>query len=327
MSQSRVRLDPFVERFLEGLKAEGGPPLEEQTPQEARAGDLAGQLAADVVMLPVDADERRLPVGPGGEVLVRIVRPRPSAGVLPAVMYFHGGGWVLGDRTTYDRATRDLAHASGAAVVFVEYTRSPEARYPVAVEEAYAATAWIAEHGADVGLDGTRLAVAGDSAGGNLAAVTALLAKRRGGPRLAHQVLLYPALDAGLDTPSYDEFAEGPFLTRSQMAWFWDHYAPDTGVRGDPTASPLRASRDELAGLPPALVVTAEADVLRDEGEAYARSLLDAGVPAVAVRYLGAIHSFTAQNPLAASPVTRAAYDQVGRTLRQALDSGRPAPA
>ncbi|MFS4092588.1 alpha/beta hydrolase fold domain-containing protein [Streptomyces sp. AF1A] len=323
MSSSQIRLDPLAERFLADLEARNAPPLESRTPQEARADDLAGQLAADVAMAPVDTDERTLPVGPGGEVLVRIVRPRQSTGPLPAVMYFHGGGWVLGDRHTYDRATRDLAHASGAAVVFVEYTRSPEARYPVAVEQAYAATAWIGEHGAKAGLDGARLAVAGDSAGGNLAAVTALLAKRRGGPRLAHQVLLYPALDAGFDTPSYQEFAEGPFLTRSQMVWFWDHYAPDPAVRSEPTASPLRATKDELAGLPPALVVTAEADVLRDEGEAYARLLLDAGVPVVAVRYLGAIHSFTAQNPLAAGPVTRAAIDQVGRTLRQAFDAGR----
>lgn len=320
---SPIRLDPYAERFLADLATSAAPPLEDQSPEEARAGALAAQQAADVVMRPVDVQERRLPVGPGGEVIVRITRPQPSTGTLPAVMYFHGGGWVLGDRISYDRTTRDLAHASGAAVVFVEYSRSPEARYPVAVEEAYAATAWIAEHGLELDLDGARLAVAGDSAGGNLAAVTALLTTRRGGPRLAHQVLFYPALDAGFDTPSYKRFAEGPFLTRSQMKWFWNHYAPDTAVRTEPTAAPLRTPVEELAGLPPALIITAEADVLRDEGEAYARRLMDAGVPVVAVRYLGAIHSFTAQNPLAASPITQAAIDQAGQTLRQALAGQR----
>jgi acetyl esterase len=318
-----IHLDPYAERFLADLAATDAPALESQTPQDARAGALAVQQTADVVMLPVDIEERKLPVGPSGEVLIRIVRPQPSSGTLPAVMYFHGGGWVLGDRTSYDRTTRDLAHASAAAVVFVEYSRSPEARYPVAVEQAYAATAWIAEHGLQLGLDGARLAVCGDSAGGNLATVTALLAKKRGGPRLQHQVLFYPSLDAGFDTPSYNQFADGPFLTRSQMQWFWNHYAPDPAVRADPTAAPLRATTDELSGLPPALVITAEADVLRDEGEAYARRLMDAGVPVAAVRYLGAIHSFTAQNPLAGSPITQAAIAQAGQTLRQALAGRR----
>jgi acetyl esterase len=318
-----VHLDPYAERFLAALTAADAPPLESQTPQEARAGALAGQRAAQAVLKPVHIEEQRLPMGPGGEVLVRIVRPQPSSGMLPAVMYFHGGGWVLGDRISYDRKTRDLAHASGAAVVFVEYTRSPEARYPVALEEAYAATAWIAEHGLELSLDGARLAVAGDSAGGNLATAAALLAKRRSGPHLLQQVLFYPSLDAGFDTPSYEQFADGFFLTRSQMEWFWDHYAPDLSVRTEPTAAPLRATTEELAGLPPALVITAEADVLRDEGEAYARKLMEAGVPVIAVRYLGAIHSFTAQHPLAASPLTQAAIDQAGQVLRQAFAGRR----
>lgn len=319
-----VRLDPYAERFLAQLAAADAPPLESQSPPEARAGALAGQRAAQAVLKPVRIQEQRLPIGPGGEVLVRIVRPEASSGTLPAVMYFHGGGWVLGDRISYDRTTRDLAHASGAAVVFVEYTRSPEARYPVALEEAYAATAWIAEHGLELGLDGTRLAVAGDSAGGNLATAAALLAKRRGGPRLLQQVLFYPSLDAGFDTPSYEQFTDGFFLTRSQMQWFWNHYAPDRSARTEPTAAPLRATTEELAGLPPALVITAEADVLRDEGEAYARKLVEAGVPVVAVRYLGAVHSFTAQDPLAASPLTRAAINQAGQALCQALAALRP---
>ncbi|MEV6995535.1 alpha/beta hydrolase [Streptomyces sp. NPDC093228] len=318
-----VRLDAYAERFLAQLAAADAPPLESQSVPDARAAALAGQRAAKAVLKPVHIQEQHLPVGPGGTVLVRIVRPKASSGTLPAVMYFHGGGWVLGDRISYDRKTRDLAHASGAAVVFVEYTRSPEAGYPVALEEAYAATAWIAEHGLEYGLDGARLAVAGDSAGGNLATAAALLAKRRGGPRLLQQVLFYPALDAGFDTPSYEQFADGFFLTRTQMQWFWNHYAPDRSVRTEPTAAPLQATTKELAGLPPALVITAEADVLRDEGEAYARKLTEAGVPVVAVRYLGAIHSFTAQDALAASPLTQAAINQAGQALGQALAAPR----
>ncbi|GAA3834415.1 alpha/beta hydrolase [Streptomyces chiangmaiensis] len=319
-----VHLDAYAKRFLAQLAAADAPPLETLSPAEARADALAGRSAAQAVLKPVHIHEQHLPIGPGGTVLVRIVRPEGSSGVLPAVMYFHGGGWVLGDRFSYDRTTRDLAHAGGVAVVFVEYARSPEARYPVALEEVYAATAWIAEHGQELGLDGSRLAVAGDSAGGNLATAVALLAKRRGGPRLLQQVLFYPALDAGFDTPSYERFADGFFLTRAQMRWFGDRYAPDRSVRTEPTAAPLRATTAELAGLPPALVITAEADVLRDEGEAYARKLTQAGVPVVAVRYLGAIHSFTAQDALAASPLSQAAIDQAGQALRQALAAPRP---
>ncbi|WP_107439987.1 alpha/beta hydrolase [Streptomyces sp. 142MFCol3.1] len=322
-THSPVHLDPQAERFLAQLAAADSPPLESQSPSDARAGALDAQRAAQAVLKPVHIHEQHLPIGPRGTVLVRIVRPEGSSGLLPAVVYCHGGGWVLGDRTSYDRTTRDLAHAGGMAVVFVEYTRSPEARYPVALEEVYAATAWIAEHGQELGLDGSRLAVAGDSAGGNLATAAALLAKRRGGPHLLQQVLLYPALDAGFDTPSYEQFADGFFLTRTQMQWFWDHYAPDRSVRTEPTAAPLRATAQELAGMPPTLVITAEADVLRDEGEAYARRLTQAGVPVVAVRYLGAIHSFTAQDALAASPLTQSAINQAGQALRHALTAPR----
>ncbi|AHG93234.1 alpha/beta hydrolase fold-3 domain-containing protein (plasmid) [Gemmatirosa kalamazoonensis] len=234
-------------------------------------------------------------------------------------MYFHGGGWVMGDERTHDRIVRALATQVGAAVVFVDYTRAPEARFPVAIEESYVATTWIAEHGLSLGIDGTRLAVVGDSAGANMATVVALLARRRGGPRVALQVLLYPATDARMDTPSYDEFARGFFLTREMMAWSWNHYLPDVTARQQPTASPLRATLDELRGLPPALVITAEYDVLRDEGEAYARRLAEAGVPVTAVRYLGAIHDFATMARLADSPTQRAAIAQAVHTLRDAL--------
>jgi acetyl esterase len=231
-------------------------------------------------------------------------------------MYFHGGGWVLNDQETYDRLIREVANGAEAAVVFVNYTRSPEGRYPVAVEEAYAATQWGATNGVTLGLDTERLAVAGDSSGGNLATVVALLAKERGGPALACQVLFYPTVDADFDTDSYQQFAGGPFLTRNAMKWFWDQYAPDVARRAEPTASPLRASVDQLRGLPPALIMTAEFDVLRDEGEAYARRLGEAGVPVTAVRYLGTIHAFTVLNALANTPAARAAIAQASSVLR-----------
>jgi acetyl esterase len=232
-------------------------------------------------------------------------------------MYFHGGGWVLGDKEAYDRVLREIANGADAAVVFVNFTRSPEARYPVAVEEVYAATEWIAKNGWSLNLDGSRLAVVGDSAGGNLATVTALLAKERGGPAIACQVLLYPTTDSGLDTDSYYQFADGHFLTRKTMEWFWNHYAPDVSVRTEPTASPLRASLEQMSGLPPALVITAEFDVLRDEGEAYARKLTAAGVRVTAVRYLGTIHAFTVLNVLADTSAARGAIAQVNNELRR----------
>src|SRR5262249_50708763 len=203
--------------------------------------------------------------------------------VLPAVLYVHGGGWILGNAGTHDRLVRELAVGAGAAVAFVEYDRSPEAHHPVAIEQAYATARWIVAHGAGRGLDAKRLAVAGDSVGGNMAAVLAILAKQRGDVRFVHQSLYYPVTDAGQGTASYREFADGPFLTAKGMAWFWDAYLPDRGKRSDVTASPLRASRDQLAGLPPALVIVDENDVLRDEGEVYARRLIQAGVPTTSV--------------------------------------------
>lgn len=320
-----VRLDPYARGFLDAVEAAGGPPLEALSPRQARARAAAGS-GTPVVLPPADIDEREIEAGPGRSVLLRTVRPRGARGPLPVVVYAHGGGWVLGDRHTYDRAVRELAHASGAAVAFVEYSRSPEARYPTALREVYAAVAWLARHGAVLGLDGTRLAVAGDSAGANLATAAAMLAARRGTPRLRAQVLFYPALDAGFDTPSYREFAEDHFLTESQMRWFWDQYTADAAVRTEPTAAPARAAAEDLAGLPPTLIVTAEADVLRDEGEAYARALLAAGVEVTAVRYLGTVHSFTAQDPLAGSPAARAATAQAGWMLRQALAEPDPDP-
>jgi acetyl esterase len=224
------------------------------------------------------------------------------------VLYFHGGGWVLGDKETHDRLVRELATGAQATVVFVANTPAPEARYPVAIEQAYAATAWVARNGTAIGVDPARLALAGDSVGGNMVAAVTLLAKERQGPRIAFQLLFYPVTDASFDNASHTQFAEGPWLTRQAMGWFWDSYAPDVAVRNEPTASPLRASLAQLQGLPPALVITDENDVLRDEGEAYAHKLMAAGVPVTATRYLGAIHDFVLLNPIAqATAALRAA--------------------
>jgi acetyl esterase len=311
-------IEPTTVAFLRALESKSGTPPHELSVPEARRQQSEMQ-AVGAPRPPADVTDLRLPTGPTGEVPVRIVRPADSSGDLPAVLYFHGGGWVVGGMDTHDRLVRELAHAAGAAVVFVDYARSPEARYPVALEQGYAAAAWVAERGRELRLDRSRLAVAGDSSGGNLATAVALLARQRGGPKVASQVLLLPATDAGFDTPSYREFADGPFLTRELMRWFWGQYAPDPAARNEITASPLRASAGQLRGLPPALVITAENDPLRDEGEEYARRLIAAGVEVTATRYLATIHAFVLLDALAGTPAARAAVAQAGAFLKSTL--------
>jgi len=223
---------------------------------------------------------------------------------------------MLGDTETHDRLVREIAIGAQATVVFLEYARSPQAKYPVAIEQAYTATTWVAEHGAAIGVDPSRLAVAGDGVGGNLATVTTLLAKERGGPPIEFQVLFYPVTDANFETPSYRAFgAEGYWLTSETMRWFWDSYVP-APERKEFTVSPLQASLEQLRGLPPALIMTCENDIVRDEGEAYAHKLMAAGVPVIATRYLGAIHDLVLLNPITGTPAARAAIAQVINTLR-----------
>jgi acetyl esterase len=311
-------LDATIDDFLKKLAAQGGPPLYTLSPAGARAV-LAGVQAGEIARFEADSEDCTISGGPTGEISLRIVRPRGVPGPLPVVLYFHGGGWVLGDKETHDRLVREIATGAQATVVFVDYTRSPEAHYPVAIEQAYAATQWIAENGATIKVDPSRLALAGDSVGGNMVAAVTLLAKERQGPPIAFQVLFYPVTDATFDTASYSQFAEGPWLTRKAMEWFWDSYASDVAVRTEPTASPLRASLAQLQGLPPALVITDEVDVLRDEGEAYAHRLIEAGVPVTATRYLGAIHDFVLLNPIAQSLPARAAIAQATAALRAAF--------
>jgi acetyl esterase/lipase len=268
---------------------------------------------------PVDEEWVTVPGGPTGAVKARIVRPAGASGTLPVIIYIHGAGWVFGNAHTHDRLVRELAVGADAAVVFPEYALSPEARYPVAIEQNYAVARWVVTDGAARGLDPARIAVAGDSVGGNMSAALTLMAKDRGDVPLAAQVLFYPVTDAAFDTGSYHQFATGYFLRRDAMQWFWDQYTTDPAQRAQITASPLRASTGQLAGLPPALVITAEADVLRDEGEAYAAKLRAAGVPVTAVRYQGITHDFVMLNALRGTNAADAAITQAAGYLRRAL--------
>jgi acetyl esterase len=267
----------------------------------------------------VEITDTTIPGGPSDAVSVRILRPKGAQGQLPVILYTHGAGWVFGNSHTHDRLVRELAVGTGAAVVFPDYSLSPEARYPTAIEEIYSVLGWVAEHGAEQDLDGARIAVAGDSVGGNMTAALTLMAKQRSGPVLRAQVLFYPVTDASFDTGSYHEFAEGYFLRRDAMQWFWDQYTTDEDERGEITASPLRATTNDLAELPKALVITGEADVLRDEGEAYARKLREAGVDVTATRYEGIIHDFVMLNALRGTKAAGAAIAQAIEYIRRAL--------
>jgi acetyl esterase len=260
-----------------------------------------------------------VPGGPTGEVSITVYRPAGAVGTLPVVLYTHGAGWVFGDAHTHDRLVRELTTRAEAATVFVSYSLSPEARYPVALEQIYTVLEWIAADGAAHDLDPDRIAVAGDSVGGNMTAAIAIMSKQRGGPRIAGQLLYYPVTDASFDTGSYHQFATGYWLRRDAMQWFWDQYTTDPAQRAEVTASPLRASLDELSGLPRALVINGEADVLRDEGEAYAARLRAAGVPVTSVRYNGTIHDFVMLNALRDSNTAKAATAQGGEFLRAIL--------
>jgi len=319
-NQKTPILEPKTQAFVDALNAQGGRPLYELSYADARKV-LEDAQAIEVRKLPADVEEKILPVGPGGEVSVRIYRPKGAKGLLPVVMYFHGGGWILGSKNTHDRLLRDLVNGSNAAFVFVNYTPSPEAQFPVPIEQDYAATKYIAEHGKELGLDSSRLAVAGDSVGGNMVAVVTQLAKERKGPAIRCQVLFYPVTDSSLSQKSYEEFADGPWLTKRAMEWFWDAYAPNKEDRKKTTASPLSATVEQLKGLPPALLIVDENDILRDEGEAYARKLIQSGVDVTAVRVLATHHDFALLNALADTPATKATVLLASQKLAEALSS------
>jgi len=307
-----------IRQFLDALNSSGAKPIEQLSPQDARQVLTDAQNSVHVDLSGIETSEKVIDVE-GTELTLHIVKPAGVATKLPVFMFFHGGGWVLGDYPTHERLVRDLVVESGAMAVFPEYTRSPEAQYPTAIHQAYAATQWVSEHGGDIGADGRKLAVVGNSVGGNMAAVVSLMAKDKGGPRITFQALLWPVTDAHFDTASYRDLSEGYFLTHNMMIWFWDNYTQDTAQRRETYASPLQAPTDSLQGLPPALVQTAHSDVLRDEGEAYARKLNEAGVDVIAVRYNGLIHDWGLLNPLATVPEVRTAITQVATELKKRL--------
>ncbi|MBC7574400.1 MAG: alpha/beta hydrolase fold domain-containing protein [Herminiimonas sp.] len=307
-----------VQAFLQKLEAGGGKPIEQLSPVEARKVLAGAQSSVKLTLPAADVSEKTINAG-GGDIKLTIVRPAGATGILPAFMFFHGGGWVLGDFPTHERFVRDLVVQSGAVAVFVNYTPSPEAKYRVAIDQAYAATKWVAENGKEIRVDGARLAVAGNSVGGNMATVVALMAKEKGGPKLRAEVLFWPVTDANFETPSYKQFADGHFLTRNMMKWFWDNYTTDAAKRKEITASPLLATVEQLKGLPPTLIQTAENDVLRDEGEAYGRKLDAAGVQVTIVRYNGLIHDFGLLNAISQVPAVRSSLEQAGQELKKHL--------
>jgi acetyl esterase/lipase len=312
-------LEPAAAAFAE---ATANPPyLFDLPPAEGRKAVDEVQ-SGEIDKPQIDEEWITVPGGPTGSVRARIVRPAGVEGTLPVILYIHGAGWVFGNAHTHDRLVRELVVGANAAVVFPEYDLSPEARYPVAIEQNYVVARWVVQQGTSKGLDGTRLAVAGDSVGGNMTAALTLMAKERGDVPLVQQVLFYPVTDANFDTGSYHQFATGYFLRRDGMQWFWDQYTTDEAERAQITASPLRARTEQLTGLPPALVITGEADVLRDEGEAYANKLREAGVPVTAVRFQGIIHDFVMLNALRETHAAQAAITLAISTLRTALHAG-----
>lgn len=310
---------PFLEPAAQELAdaTSGHPQIHEVPPAEGR--DILASLQSGEGVAKPDIDEQWVTVDAGdyGQVRTRIIRPAGASGTLPVVLYIHGAGWVLGDENTHDRLVRELATGAGVACVFPVYDRAPEAKYPTQIEQNYAVGKWIAQNGAEYDLDASRLAVCGDSVGGDMAAVFALMAKERGDVQVKRQILLYPVTDANFDTPSYLQFQDGYYLTRAGMMWFWDQYAPDPSQRQDPWVSPLHASLDQLRDLPPTLVITDEADVLRDEGEAYAARMREAGVDVTAVRVEGMLHDFLMLDSLRDCKATNVARHLAVDALRE----------
>lgn len=314
---SDPHLDEGTRAFLQTINT-GGPPLESLSPAAARQVLVDLQASAKVDVSGIDVSEKTI-TQDGYTVHLHIVRPEKISGILPVFLFIHGGGWILGDFPTHLRLVRDLVVASGYAAVFVNYTPSPEARYPQAVNEIYAAAKWVARNGSEIFVDGKRLAIVGNSVGGNMSTVTSLMAKEKGGPDIKVQVLMWPIVDADFDTESYRLFGKDRFLTTPLMKWMYNHYTTDPEQRKEIYASPLRATTEQLSGLPPTLIQVAENDVLRDEGEAYGRKLDAAGVHVTTVRYNGMIHDFGLLNGLAHLPATQSMILQAAAELKRYL--------
>jgi acetyl esterase len=311
------RLSREVKAFLKLLNS-GGVALEKLTPIEARQVLVDAQASFPVDLSGIDEFEKTI-TADGYPITLNIVRPEGIKNTLPVFIFIHGGGWVLGDYPTHKRMVRDLVVLSGFAGVFVNYTRTPDAQYPQAINEIYAATKWAAEHGEEIGVDGKNLAVVGNSVGGNMTAVTTLMAKEKGGPHIKLQIMMWPIVDADFETNSYHQFGDMRFLTVPTMKWMYDMYIADPEKRKDIYASPLQATVEQLKGLPPALVVVAESDILHDEGTAYGRKLNEAGVDVTLVQYDGMIHDFGLLNGLAEVPAVRSLFVQAAAELKKHL--------
>ena len=316
-----MALHPQCKAFIDLLASAGGKPLEELPVAEARlaAGGLANFGGEE---RPVAEVQNRTIPGPAGPIAVRVYRPVLKE-TLPTLIYFHGGGFVICSLDTHDRECRNLANASGCAVISVDYRLAPENKYPAAVEDAYAAAQYVSEHAAEFGIDPQRIGVGGDSAGGNLATIVAIRSRERGGPLLKFQLLIYPLVDFADNSPSMQQYAKDYFLTRESMDWFTDCYLPSRAIASEPSASPLNAA--DVRGLPPAMIITAECDPLRDQGEAYARKLQSAGVPVELKRYEGMIHAFFSFS--GAIDTAKIAIADAASALRSALKASAPASA
>lgn len=307
-----------VRTFLKALNSGTGKPIEQLSPGDARKVLIDAQNSVPVDYSGIEESEKTI-AQDGEKARIHIIKPIGAGAGAPVFLFIHGGGWVLGDYPTHRRLVRDLVVASGAVAVFPDYTPSPEAHYPVAVNQLYATLKWVSDHGEEIGVNGKNLAVVGNSVGGNMTASVVLMASEKNGPAIKLQVLLWPVTDADFETGSYRELGEGRFLTRNMMIWFWDNYLPDKDARKEIYASPLNATLEQLKGLPPALIQTAENDVLRDEGEAYARKLDEAGVKVTLTRYGGLIHDYGLLNPLADVPAVKTALLQAAAVIREAL--------
>ena len=310
-------IDRQVKEFLKVLNS-GGAPLETLSKEDARQVLIGAQASVKVDLSGIEVLQKTI-TADGHEISLNIVRPEGVAEELPVFIFIHGGGWILGDYPTHERLVRDLVVASGVVAVFVNYTPSPEAQYPIAINQIYAATKWVAENGKEINVDGSRLAVVGNSVGGNMTAATALQAKAKNGPKISLQIMMWPVTDARFDWESYTLFGQDRFLTAPLMKGMFDQYTTDAGERAQILVSPLNATLDELKDLPPALIQVAENDILRDQGEAYGRKLNEAGVTVTTVRYNGMIHDFGLLNALATVPSVKSLIVQASAELKKYL--------